>query len=203
MLLLPGIHLVEIDIARPVLADALVNGLRMMGWTEIALDRETLASSAPFQLRFVGRLGRAIETQDTANMVWSHASDVPFDIFGPMRLKVSPFQLLQGGTYALWIMARMRSHEKRADVATTLENEGFRVAKLSELKNNTRLPGRPGASVSFWYAIGDWTKKSSYVNTEYPFYFENVAEIAPPLAPSVSASVEEGAQPSTAGVVPS
>lgn len=181
MLLVPGIYLVEIDLARPVLPDVLARGLHDMGWSSIAFDRETLlsTSSPPFLLRFVGRLDRSIETQDTPFVRWGHVSTVPFDVFGPMRLKVHPFRLFCGGTYGLRFMARMRSQEKRSDVLATLQEEGFQILKLSELKNNTRLPGRPGASVSFWYAIGVWTKPSSFVTTEYPFYFEDVAEIGP------------------------
>lgn len=182
MLLTPGFYLAEIDFSRPIVPDVLASGLHTMGWSEIAFDQGTLPSplASSFALRFVGQLDRAIKTRDTPFVRWSHVSPVPFNVFGSMRLSVYPFRLMHGGTYALWIMARMRAQEKRQDVLMALKGEGFQILSLSELKNNTRLPGRPGASVSFWYAVGVWTKPSSYVNTEYPFYFENVVEVAPP-----------------------
>ena len=191
MLLTPGLYLAEIDFSRTVAPDVLASGLHTMGWSEIAFDQGTLPSplASSFTLRFVGRLERGINTLDTPFVHWSHVSAVPFDVLGGMRLSVYPFRLMTGGTYALWIMARMRSQEKRQDILKTLEGEGFQILKLSELKNNTRLPGRPGASVSFWYAIGVWTKPSSYVNTEYPFYFENVAEIRPAPQPAVHTEI--------------
>lgn len=178
MLLLPGIYLVELSNTRPITRDVMVRGLESMGWTEIAPDE-----SASEVARFVGKLARPIETRDTDSLRWSHVSPVPFDLFGSMRLSVYPFRLMQNATYGLWLVARMRAHEKRADVESALEKEGFRILRLSELKNNTRLPGRPGASVSFWYVLAEWTKPSSYINTEYPFYFEGATEIVLPPEP--------------------
>ena len=185
MLILPGVHLVELAASRPITRDALARGLETMGWSKIAPDE-----SEADVVRFVGSLSRPIETRDTESLSWSHVSPVPFDLFGSMRLSVYPFRLMQDATYGLWLVARMRAHEKRGDVQAALEREGFRILKLSELKNNTRLPGRPGASVSFWYALGVWTKPSSYINTEFPFYFEGATEIvleeSPPPPPSIA-----------------
>jgi hypothetical protein len=191
VLLPPGIYLVEFETSRPIATGALARGLDVMGWSEVALD-ESADSGAI--VRFIGKLTRPIETHDTDSLRWSHVSPVPFDLFGSMRLSVYPFRLMQGATYGLWLVARMRAHEKRVDVQASLEREGFQIVKLSELKNNTRLPGRPGASVSFWYALGVWTKPSSYINTEYPFYFEGATEIVlaePPSPIAVSSAPSE------------
>lgn len=187
-------HLVEIDLTGPVETDALLRGLEALGWSEIALDEGSLPS--PGTVRFVGRLDAPLETRDTDRVRWSHASPVPFDVFGPMRLSVYPFELTTGTTYAMRVVARMRSHEKRDDVLAALAREGFEILKLAELKNNARLPGRPGASVSFWYAVGVWRKPSNYVNIEYPLYFEDLEAISSPPEPMRGiATHQDGDQP--------
>ncbi len=194
VLLPTGIHLAEIDLDRTVTADALLRGLEAMGWSEIALDEGSLP--APGTVRFVGKLGAPLEARDTEHVRWSHVSPVPFDVFGPMRLSVYPFQLVSGTTYAMRVVARMRSHEKRADVLAALHKEGFEILKLSELKNNARLPGRPGASVSFWYALGVWQKPSNYINIEYPLYFEDLAPVhGGPLVVTLPEQVQDTLSP--------
>lgn len=59
-----------------------------------------------------------------------------------------------------------------------LAEMGWRVHRLSAIKNNMRLPGRSGANLVLWFGVGDWMKPDSVVVTDDPFYFEDVLEVA-------------------------
>ncbi len=190
--LLPGVYMVDVSFARPVVPDVLLQGLADMGWSAVALDQSSLPEDLlPFDLRFVGRLERAIVAQDTPLVRWNQIAPLPFDPLrevGDLRLKLYPFRLITGHTYAVHLMSRSKAQNGRAAVLETLAREGFEPELLSETRRNTRLPKRPNTSVSFWAAVARWTRPHSYVNSEDPFYFEDVVDVDQPEPQNVVSS---------------
>lgn len=192
----PGAYLVEIGFARPTTADVLIEALAAMGWQDDPIldassekphvrsglwtSDEDLKPSRS-RHRFIGALAgpRQIAISNTPLVRWRAVLAVPFDPFAPMRNTIVPFELEDGVLYALRFTSRLRGHSSRLAVLEGLEEMGFQIDKLVEMRSRTRVPGRD-ASISVWYATGTWRKVSSLVTEADPFLFEDVARLEPP-----------------------
>ena len=206
MLLLVGVaYVVDLEISRGVPLDVLLLGLRRMGWGEIVVDDSSGGEVVRFvgrPLRAIEAVDTdlvrwaRVEAPPTAGERDGHG----IDFFGEPRLRLFPFRLKRDHLYALHLMMRnadLRGSGQtgRASVIERLERMGFDLSdsagpfvRLSgradrrtrgpiEVRKNQRLPDKPNASVSLWYAVGRWRRAESYVNGDDPFYFESVAEV--------------------------
>lgn len=127
--------------------------------------------------RFVGRLERPISINDAAGMRWLFVKRLGVPTFSDLTLQYTPFVLKTGSVYEFRMLSRTRSAATREQVREGLATMGFQPMKLLALKLNMRLPGRPGASLTLWYGIGQWARADSMVVNDDPFFFENVKEV--------------------------
>lgn len=200
--LVPGDYLIEIDLALAIEIRKFFAGLASQGWSNIILNTDeeaiTLESleeegtgrpRAPVPklkagpARFIGSLEASIAVQNTDRLRWITAHKIGFDPFSNLNLQLTLSPLLKHKTYEVRFLARMKSEPKREDVLLELSKMGWRVLKVSLLKKDMRIPGKPNAAVSSWYGLLYWEKASSIITDQEPFFFEELREVHLPTSP--------------------
>lgn len=136
-------------------------------------------STGGLRVRFVAILRRAISLNDAPGMRWLFVKRLAFSAFSELSYRLVPHPLTEGRTYEFRFLSRAKSTPTRETVRAALAEMGFLPMKLVALKRNMRLPGRPGASLTLWYGIGQWNRADSVIIADDPFAFENVAEVPP------------------------
>ena len=136
-------------------------------------------SDPGLRVRFVARLVRPISLNDAPGMRWLFVKRLAFSAFSELSYRLIPHPLTEGRTYEFRFLSRAKSTPTREAVKEALGEMGFLPMKLVALKRNMRLPGRPGASLTLWYGIGQWNRADSVIIADDPFAFENVAEVPP------------------------
>ena len=184
----PGTYLIEIASPRPIEQDELT--LQLTAWTfkDVILDQSShdparlRAKAAPIgakHYRFVAKVETPIAIQDTSFLRWVFVHLAPLDLHAEpqKRIPIKPFRLLSGKVYAMRFLSRMKAQKTREEVSELLAYMGFSPIKVTGLRRNMRVEGRPNISMTRWYAIGEWQKADSYVLEEDPFIFEDVIPI--------------------------
>lgn len=119
-----------------------------------------------------------LRIRTSPSIVWSTMTRLPIDPFMSLNNTYIPFALEPGKTYATRVILREKSNPDRADVLHALDKMGFFVRALVFQMKDMRLPGRPGAAVSQWFAIATWRQPKSYTTDRDPLFFEDLAEIS-------------------------
>lgn len=141
-------------------------------------DGMTTDIASPVRYRFVGRLTVPIRIVNLPEVRWLYVYRATIDPFAPVaQALLEPYRVKKGRTYELYFFVWMITQPRRQIVCESLALMGWKPLKVSALKKNCRLPGRPGASMTLWYAIARWEGEDSYVTLEDPFIFENVQAI--------------------------
>jgi hypothetical protein len=194
-ILFSGIHLLEIEFARPVSEDVVKHALSSMGFNDIILDQSLPTDTIqwgkpneelvkfrdnPIWHRFIGKLNHPINilNTDLVRWIYQHQIHADFNPFEEKDDKFFPFNLETGKVYDLQFLARMRAQPTRNAICETLALMGFKPIKIIALKRNMRIPGRPNTSITRWYGIAEWSGPDSYISSEDPLYFENVRKVS-------------------------
>jgi hypothetical protein len=187
-LLSEGNYLIEMELGRPISSEVFKKAVERMGFQEAILDEEPKifepSTEAPAQVRFIAALDKPIEIQNTPYVRWFTVHRITFDPFANMNLSLTLFPLQTKTTYELRLLARMKSEPTRAEVLRELTKMGWAPLRLSLLKKDMRLPGKPNASVTMWYALATWEKACSYITDQEPFFFEDVVALTSLTAPT-------------------
>ena len=188
----PGTYLIEIASVRPIEQDELTTQLAAWTFKDVILDQ---SSHDPTRLRakaatlgtvlgvkhyrFVAKVETPIAIQDTPFLRWVFVHLSPLDLHAEpqKRIPIKPFRLLSGKVYAMRFLSRMKAQKTREEVSELLAYMGFAPIKVTGLRRNMRVEGRPNISMTRWYALGEWQKADSYVLEEDPFIFEDVVPI--------------------------
>lgn len=176
----PGDYLIELETIRPCAKEVLVEGFRRIGFQEVLLDQNPPAPKPRALIRdhrFVGRLIRPVVVKQLPDATWTYARRLKTNVLGELRLKQSAQELVRGRVYEARFITRMRSQPTRAMVDSDLIEMGFHPLKLSALRRDMRIPSRPGASVTLWFAILVWEAADSCPTEDDPFYFEDLIEV--------------------------
>lgn len=201
--LTPGTYLVELEFARPVAEPALLQALERMTFQDVILDESSRAIRTiedvktleatqnwglenymsvfpkPTRYRFVAKITTPIQIRDTPLVRWIYLHMSPLDLHSEPadRIPIAPFRLEEGKTYAMRFLSRMKAQKTRSAVCELLACMGFAPLKITGLRRNMRVPGRPNISMTRWYGLGQWKKVLACVTEEDPFIFEDVVEV--------------------------
>ena len=181
-MLMPGMHLIEVSFARPVLRTTLDRALAAIGFSESSVDESQKLQGgyipANAAVTFVGRLTRSLRLVDTDDVHWLDCHDLVTDPFAELHCQLVPFAVHEGRRYEIRFIARMKAHPTREHVEEVLRSiRGFEIEKLVALRKDTRIPECPGTSVTVWFAIARWFGPHSPVNMDDPVSFEEVKEV--------------------------
>lgn len=128
-----------------------------------------------YPIAVLGELGQAIEIRDMPQIRWTKAIPLAMKPFEAMTFQLQPFQLRTGKMYELRFLSRVKSAPTREAVAQMLVGMGFNpLYKLLAITRHMKIPNRPGADLSVWFAIAQWSRPDSVVVTDDPFFFINV-----------------------------
>lgn len=130
------------------------------------------------QIRVITALTRTLQIRSLPDVEWLYVRRLAIDPFKPPAWQTHPWPLEAARVYEFRMFSRDQSAPRREDVKALLGHMGFAPMKLSLLKRNIRLPGRP-TSLSLWYGMGQWLHPRSIVTIDDPFYFEEVREVIP------------------------
>lgn len=177
-----GTYLIEIEFARPVPQVALLDVLERWTFRDVILDQSVRPDSSVLgsrRYRFVAKIEDPIEIRDTPMVRWIYVHLSPLDLHSEPadRIPIKPFRLEAKKTYALRFLSRMKAQKTREEVCELLAYMGFAPSKVTGLRRNMRIAGRPNVSMTRWYGLGEWQKANSYVVEEHPFIFEDVIPI--------------------------
>jgi hypothetical protein len=206
-LVTPGDYLIELAFARPVRSpDVLVEAMGAVGFSAVCVDESLrpeepgtaaewgepgvdvariFLGGEPFLVRFFAKLDRPIVALDGPEVAWLSVRKATLDVYAEIRENepLLAHELRPNARYEVRFVSRMRGALRtRAAVAEALRTlakdaGGFKVDKLSALKRDMRLPGRPGASDTLWYAVLEWTGPETVLTIEDPIYFQDVKEL--------------------------
>ena len=181
----PGSHLIEVEVRRPCSPEVLALGLERMGWANVILDPQRAsprsgAKSEAGVFRFIGRLKRPLLLQQRDDLVWLHT--YRFEKLDPLsedlKYGVRYFRLERGTNYEIRFFSRLRAQPTRESICAALDSmRWWRSYKISAVKKDTRIPGRPGASVTMWAGVARWAGPRNYITSEDPVYFEDIVAI--------------------------
>lgn len=130
----------------------------------------------PLRFRIMARLDVPIVLDDRPGMRWLFVKALKVPFLDDLVFQANPHMLRQGATYEMRFLARSKSTPTRDAVKAGLVEMGFAPIKLSAIKRNMKLPGRP-ASLTLWYGMAEWNRANSVIINDDPFFFENVQEI--------------------------
>ena len=185
----PGSHLIEVEVRRPCTPEVLTLGLERMGWSDVMMDqsrqgagRVAAKSDAAVSTvyRFIARLNRHLLLQQRDDLVWLHT--YRFEKLDPLsedlKYGVRYFRLERDTNYEIQFFSRLRAQPTRESICAALDSmRWWRSYKISAIKKDTRIPGRPGASVTMWAGVARWTGPRNYITSEDPVYFEDVVPV--------------------------
>lgn len=186
----PGSYLVEADLARPASAKAAKAALKAMGWPDPDADipmtivDESPRVAASTHLRFVGRLERPMVLVDNEAVAWTYVRRLVSDPFADLVDDLLAFKLFPGETTEARFMSRLGSRDMRGGALARevteqlLRDMGFHVFRLTALRENMRLPDRPGAGMTLWLGIVRWDRaKESVITIRDPLFFEDMVPV--------------------------
>ena len=183
----PGSHLIEVEVRRPCTSEVLTLGLERMGWASVILDQSPQrasprsgAKSEAGVFRFIARLNRPLMLQQRDDLVWLHT--YRFEKLDPLsedlKYSVRYFRLERDTNYEIRFFSRLRAQPTRESICAALDYmRWWRSYKISAMKKDTRIPGRPGASVTMWAGVARWTGPRNYITSEDPVYFEDIVPV--------------------------
>jgi hypothetical protein len=175
-------YLLELAADPAIATDTIATALHLLGFTNILPDTSMVAGASV--RTFVALATRAIYVTDSPAIAWSSIDIVTIDLFAELSeaARLEPHELTPGTTYEVRFLSRMRSEtaSKRSAVVASLERIGFVVAKLTSLKRDMRMPGRPNASDELWYARLAWPEERAraVLTIDDPFFFYDVRSLA-------------------------
>ena len=198
-----GDHAAVLTLRRPVAPDVLAEGLgrlafapvlhdeqtgaRVFGECSLQLggdDPQTATPDRPARIALVGTVHRPFLPRHTPSLRWESLRPCGFAVFGNMNLDAldaAPFvPIARGVRYEMRFFTRMRTATKAAAVLDLLAGMGWDAVALVALKRDMRLPGRPGASMTQWYAEATWARASSCLTERDPIFVEDICALSIP-----------------------
>jgi hypothetical protein len=156
-----------------------------MGWGEVIVD-ESPRKAASTILRFVGQIpaGKRMALVESPALRWTYVRKLAVDPYSDLHLELCPFKLITGEPSEVRFLSRLGQRDTRGEalardvVESMLKTMGFSIQKLSALRQNMRLPARPGAGMTLWLGILRWDGPKSVITIQDPFYFEDLVTIS-------------------------
>ena len=184
LVLREGAYLVETVFPRLASVETCERAYRLMGWEDVIVDESPRTAESTFS-RFVGRVPTAkLLHLSSVYLEWAYVRQLPFDPYSHIHKdSFPPFKLLNGQTSAVRFISRLGHRDMRGpsiarDVVEKLLGKiGFETHKLSLLRQNMRLPDRPGAGQALWIGVVTWRKPDSLLTINDPLCFEDMTPL--------------------------